>query len=446
MFGLFRPRCPVPSTEKAWIERRLTWLADTFGPERMTRSTVILPTSEYFPDPYQGSEADVEALLRRVCTYMGVPRERITLRFFQERNTTATHAAGMYVQKEREEIWLEQSQLADPAAVVGILAHELAHVLLLGDQRLSADEEDHELVTDLMTVFLGMGLFGANSAIREKYEQRVLVYTWQISKLGYMSERMYGYAHAVFAWAREETKPPWVSYFRPNVRGPLEEGLHYVAKTGDCLYRPAHASREAGKAVAARRRDLLEQLTSSFSGARVQAVWDLQALPPDAEQIQALLATVVDEDPFVRAETAKSLGRYGAAAAASVPALVERSLADAVVDVRVQALDALSAIGKQAELVVPALASLATDSDFRIRVAAVRALRVFGPTAKEAVPVLVEALGEREDLVAEVLLTLGAIGPDAAEAEPALREMLRGPDRLLRQEVRDALKQIRASA
>jgi hypothetical protein len=85
MFGWSRPRCPLDPPDKAWIERRMTWLAHALGVERCRSAPVALPTPEFFPDPYDGEEADVRPLLERVCGYMGVDPGRFDLQFFDGR-------------------------------------------------------------------------------------------------------------------------------------------------------------------------------------------------------------------------------------------------------------------------------------------------------------------------------------------------------------------------
>ena len=46
MFGLFAPRCPLETAEKAWVERRMSWLADRLGLERMLKAPAVVPTDE----------------------------------------------------------------------------------------------------------------------------------------------------------------------------------------------------------------------------------------------------------------------------------------------------------------------------------------------------------------------------------------------------------------
>jgi hypothetical protein len=44
------------------------------------------------------------------------------------------------------------------------VAHELARVRLLGEQRINTDCGDQEQLTDLATVFFGLGIFTADAA------------------------------------------------------------------------------------------------------------------------------------------------------------------------------------------------------------------------------------------------------------------------------------------
>jgi hypothetical protein len=114
------------------------------------------------------------------------------------------------------------------------MAHELAHVHLLGDGRITHDEQDHEPLTDLTTVFLGLGIFTANSVVHESRWSADGWSGWRIGRQGYLSEPMYGYAFALFAWARGETKPPWQNHLRLNVRSVFKDSLRYLQDTSDC--------------------------------------------------------------------------------------------------------------------------------------------------------------------------------------------------------------------
>ncbi|QDT24306.1 hypothetical protein [Gimesia chilikensis] len=242
MFGWFRskPTCPVTAEEKSWIEERFTWLIDEFGMQRLTKGTFILPTAEFFPDDYDLTHGSIRSLMNRVAEYMDVDPVDLRLRFYEEarpefEGMMTEGSAGLYGKVgNKHEIWLELNTLEDPLRAVATLAHEIGHVLLLGERRISPDEEDHEMLTDLITVYMGMGLFPANMVMQENYWDDGPLSGWSMSRQGYLSMNMFGYAFALYAIARGELSPKWLSQLRLDVRTACKQGMHYVNETGDC--------------------------------------------------------------------------------------------------------------------------------------------------------------------------------------------------------------------
>src|SRR5262245_42758672 len=147
MFGFGKPQCPLDFDEKVWIERRMAWLANSFGVERMLKAPVIEPTAEFFPDVYRGTDEDVEKILDRLCVFMGIERERLRLDFFDEADRDprgpkgeghSSRALGTYHQEDdgRPVIRVSRDAMHDPFVVCSTLSHELCHELLLGEKRL----------------------------------------------------------------------------------------------------------------------------------------------------------------------------------------------------------------------------------------------------------------------------------------------------------------------
>jgi hypothetical protein len=131
---LFRPTCPCDPAAKAWVEERLQWLAEEFDDNAFSGRRVVLPTSEFFPDPYDGSKKAVRRLLDRVCAYMDVVPDLVTLKFVadvgkiwmvDETGHYLPGAAGTYEEGKRKFIIrIDQSGLDDPMGLVGTMAHE----------------------------------------------------------------------------------------------------------------------------------------------------------------------------------------------------------------------------------------------------------------------------------------------------------------------------------
>ncbi len=141
----------------------------------------------------------------------------------------STDWAGFYAEQDGEPttIWLKTSQLDNPLSVVATFAHELAHAHILGEKRMAADEEDMELVTDLTTVFFGLGIFGANTSFRETQSFELTSYSWE----GYLTTEMWSYALALYAWSRDELEPAWTRYLSPEVKTRFRQAMAYLAET-----------------------------------------------------------------------------------------------------------------------------------------------------------------------------------------------------------------------
>jgi hypothetical protein len=230
MFGL-RPKLPVVEVERNWIDGGFARLTNMLGADRMLGCTVVEPTDRFFPDPWDGSRKALEDLFRRVCGYMNVDPDQVDLEIIPdsselqellpEYSFRSNHPAGLHFGKNKDQkalIAVRQSLLKDPLTVVATIAHELGHVILLGGGHISRDIEDMEPMTDLATVYLGLGIFTANACCRFTKFRDERREGWSFSRHGYLPEEAYGYALALFAKQRGETAPSWAAHLTTNVR------------------------------------------------------------------------------------------------------------------------------------------------------------------------------------------------------------------------------------
>ncbi|HVF29637.1 MAG TPA: hypothetical protein VNA22_01655 [Pyrinomonadaceae bacterium] len=240
----FTPTCPVDAETKEWIENGLNWLIEELGADMLASVEVVLPIEQYFPDPFSGSDSDIRRMVERVCGYMDVDPTLLELRFYVNEDgsdlhplaasESGSHALGSYQMRGgKYQIRLETSQAANPQVMVATIAHELGHVILLGEGRLDPDYPDHEPMTDLLTVFYGMGIFNSNSVFSFEQWTNTQSQGWRADRRGYLSEEMFGYALALFAYARNESKPEWASYLNVNVKSYFKNGFKYLTKTRD---------------------------------------------------------------------------------------------------------------------------------------------------------------------------------------------------------------------
>jgi len=154
----------------------------------------------------------------------------------------------------------------------------------------------------------------------------------------------------------------------------------------------------------------------------------------DTAWIPPLVSALEDDNPSVRKSAAEAIGAYGPLAEPAIPALVD-ALGDTDEDVVSQARSALSNIGPGA--VWPLIAAL-DSADGDIRIGAARVLGAIGPAAAAAGPALLALLdGETGALQSTAAWALGKIQWN--EAVPHLLTAIEHPDGELHDSAKSAL-------
>jgi HEAT repeat protein len=413
MWGWFAPSCPLDLFEKTWTERRMRWFADRFGIERLLKAEVILPTDDYFPDEYSETLESARRMMHRICGYMGVDAASVRLEVRPDGDLP--NAAGHYDATGKEAvIRVAESQLHQPESLAATLAHELAHEILLGGGFLTTECPDHESVTDLLPLYLGLGVFAANSTVHDRSTSTATMSYFWIRRQGYLPSRVFGYAFALFAFVRGETNPPWLSYLRPDAAEPCRAGLQYLRKTNDSLFHP-DTLRRPGREPSPR--ELAERLQHPSPTFRLDALWDVRdRILTDTELVAPVLQLLSAPDDILVGEAAATLRQFGPAAAAAVPLLLSalRSRRD---ETRASAAYTLGQLHLQADEVIPELTFLLGDASRDVVFAAALALQPFGREAQPAVgsvlPALHRALVKVEyRLLSALAGALHAISPD----------------------------------
>jgi hypothetical protein len=263
---------------RAWIEARLGWLLERFGAGPL-EATVVTP-AELYPDGFDGTPEAAEAIHDELRRRLGLADDHLRFELYDEverpqgewvGDGVVSGTAGHFVPApagEAQLARLNRKQLQDPTALVATLAHELGHVLLLGEGRahLRGDEQDGEPLTDLCTIFFGFGLFNANSVITERSDAT----RWSVGRLGYLDQEHYAYALAVLARLRGEAAPPWATELRPDLAAWFAESQAFLASRDDLT--PA-ALRRAAKAADGAFDDLWAQAALEEKTAEARVPW-----------------------------------------------------------------------------------------------------------------------------------------------------------------------------
>jgi hypothetical protein len=238
--NLFAPRSPVPDAEREWIETQLRWLVTEFG-DGALRGEAVLPTDDFFPGVYRGDADDVSQVIESVSARMGVTHGSFTVEMADVDDgqldgllpgyRASSGAAGEYSRHGGTGvIAISMTQADRPMALVATIAHEFGHHRLMGENRVEPGRRDNEPLTDLATVFFG---FGANAArdfaATERYGSTgARLVGWRASRLGYLTEPMWGYALAYWAHLRGERDPGWARHLDTNPRAYMKRGLRYL--------------------------------------------------------------------------------------------------------------------------------------------------------------------------------------------------------------------------
>ncbi|WP_205508812.1 hypothetical protein [Longitalea arenae] len=261
MFGLFSkkpPECPIDTDTRLWMEQAFVWLVQEFGQNNILTKSMLLPTAEHFPIAYDGSKDSFEQTAHIVARQMEIDLNNINLELYNEsiqeiksdygfsvftipdESSTEQLTAGLYFGKNDAgafDVFVESTNLKDPEKLVATIAHEFAHIKLLGEKRVPFNDES---LTDLATVIFGIGVFNANCAFREIKNFSARGH----HTLGYLKQREWGYALALYAYFRQDKDPAWINYLTPNIRSDFKKSTAFINANTDRIFREKYNPRK----------------------------------------------------------------------------------------------------------------------------------------------------------------------------------------------------------
>jgi hypothetical protein len=255
MFGLFSRKqpgeCPIDTSTRLWMEQAFVWLVQEFGQDDLSTKPMLFPTTEHFPIAYDGSKETFIQTAHIIARQMEIDLQQINLDLYNESvqeiksdfgfrmwtvpddSSSEQLTAGLYFGKNEAgkfDVFIEKNNLKDPEKLVATIAHEFAHIKLLGEKRVPFNDES---LTDLTTVMFGLGVFNANCAFREIKTWD----TWGHNTLGYLKQREWGYALALYAYFRGENNPAWINYLTPNIRSDFKKSAAFIHDNPDKIFK-----------------------------------------------------------------------------------------------------------------------------------------------------------------------------------------------------------------
>jgi hypothetical protein len=232
--------------DEAWQVETWTWFLKEFGGlAHLRRTPLVTPTREFFPPTEATGEQRAEHIFECVRRLAGMEHWPCRLIAQPARaelrvgDVTALkpigHApAGTFsIDGNGAVISYEPSNVSEPLKLIATFSHELAHYRLSNLRReIPGGEEVHEYATDLMSVYLGFGLFHANSAFSYSQHQNVMSQGWKYSHLGYLGERGFTFALAVFLELKGQSSDDAKSFLKAHLFSELGKARRHIAKRG----------------------------------------------------------------------------------------------------------------------------------------------------------------------------------------------------------------------
>lgn len=238
MISLFGPRLPIDRDELEFQLATFKWLIGQFGP--VGGRPLILPTREHFPLSGARGEAGAREIFDLVRTAAGmadwpcelragksdVPVEAGNAHLLRHEGAPAPCGTFRVVEGlggRHGLISYNPGRERDPPGLAATFAHELGHYLMATAAGTPPGGwELHELHTDLTAVYLGFGIFLANSARNFSQFQSAGEIGWSSRTQGYLSEGALVTATAIFqrlaARAPIDAAPYLKDYLRRDLK------------------------------------------------------------------------------------------------------------------------------------------------------------------------------------------------------------------------------------
>lgn len=213
MFGLFRKGTLLGDELTEWQFDVFAWLLrHTGGFEALRQRRLIYPTPAFFPQKSAQGKAFAESIFEQVRQHAGMLDWPCMLQAQEEDpdplvapallvEGTPNSPAGTFRRTgEGALITYRPGKTGDPEALIATFAHELAHYRTADfPEPPPGGWEVWEPVTDLAAVFLGFGLFLANTCFRFSQHQDARSMGWRAQWQGYVSEPELLHMHAILA-------------------------------------------------------------------------------------------------------------------------------------------------------------------------------------------------------------------------------------------------------
>ena len=219
---------PLNEERRLSIDDAFLYLQELFGTEIMLKKPMLTIDDPIFKTQLK-DKFDLINLAHTISTIMDLDPAQIKIDFFTSNENYS--AAGLYHGKMndgRYKISLLENIYLDLEKSIATIAHELAHIKLLGEERI---EENSEELTDIVPLLFGFGIFNANAVF--KFTGNNSERSWSTSQLGYLSQADWGYLFALYRYVTVDKEPEWLNYLNKTTAKDSQLAYDFIVKNPD---------------------------------------------------------------------------------------------------------------------------------------------------------------------------------------------------------------------
>lgn len=235
------PDLPLNEERRQSIDDAFLFVLELFGKD-IVKKPVLTRDHPIFPLEMK-EPSEIIPLAHKIAKVMDIDPKSLDIGFFQgakpvdisvmDPESRNDSAAGLYYGKNRYgkyEVEFADTIHKDVGRAIATIAHEFAHIKLLGEERI---QENSEELTDMLPLFYGFGLFNSDKVLTFTRESNGTQTSWESNTLGYLSFADWGYLFALYMYVREELEPKWFEHLNKTVSKDCKLALEFILANPD---------------------------------------------------------------------------------------------------------------------------------------------------------------------------------------------------------------------
>ncbi len=240
----------IAEEDRLFIIEAYKWLLKNFGGDTFYKKTsLILPTEAFFQELFNSREKVAEKAFKYVQKYAGMekwpcelkvqdydPEQKVSPSIISQE--VASHPLGSFSDKNPDKVVItyNPSLISRPNQLIATFAHEFAHYLTRDCMEAPPGGwENWEATTDVAAVFMGFGVFMANSVFTFTQYAGGELYGCCSSRSGYLSEEVLSFALGIFIKLKKINHYNIYRYLDPNIKTFLIKSLEELNESKDCI-------------------------------------------------------------------------------------------------------------------------------------------------------------------------------------------------------------------